>query len=315
MVIKIELTTKDFSKVKGTYFCFTDFKNSFVDMAKIYYNNKDLIRYLYVGKEICPKTKKLHLQGYVQMFSQCRATAIQKMFNVKFHINKCNGSVEQNIDYCGKDGDTREWGVVSKGQGFRSDLHNIKDDLLKGDSMYEIMNNYTSQFVRYHSGIGKMKELIDYKLRCKDRPNLKVTAIYGKAGSGKTTYVYDKHGYEDVYVLNETNYKKGFWNNYKDQKTLLIDEFHGWIKYKDLLQITDRHPYPVNLKNGSTMANWDNVYIISNRKPASWYTNIADNLKRRVHKCLEVTEGNTKDLCHPWMKDPAECVMYDTDED
>ena len=106
MVILANLETKDFSKVKGTYFCFTDFKNSFIDVLKIYYHNKDLIRYLFIGKEICPSTGKTHLQGYIQMYSQCRATAIQKIFNVKFHINKCLGSVEQNIKYCGKD---RDW--------------------------------------------------------------------------------------------------------------------------------------------------------------------------------------------------------------
>lgn len=317
MVVLCEVSNKDnnkdFSKMRGTYFCFTDFKNSFIDCLKIYYNNKDLIRYLFVGKEICPKTKKLHLQGYIQMFTQCRAVFVQKMFNEKFHIGKCRGTVEQNIKYCGKDGDIRQWGRMSHGQGYRSDWHNIKDDLKKGDSLLEIAENYTSQFIQCHSGIKAIKSLIDYDSRCKDR-EIDVTTIYGEAGSGKTSYVYKKHGYKNVFKLTEGMYKANFWGNYDGQEVLLIDEFNGWIKYKDILDILDRHPFPVNIKNGNTMANWTKVYIISNNKPGTFYKTVSDNLKRRVGTCLEVVKGNTSNLDDPWESENEE-NMYDSDSD
>lgn len=291
----------NFSKIKGTYFCFTDFKNSRVDYAKIYYNNKDMIRFLYTGTEICPKTKKQHQQSYIQMYSQCRATYIQKMFNEKFHIDKCRGGPLQNIKYCGKDEDVRKWGTMSSGQGFRTDLHNIKDDIKKGSSTYEIMDNYTGQFIRYYNGIGKVKALVDKKERNKWR-DIKVISLTGKAGEGKTKYVYDKHGYDNVFCADSKMMKSNFLGMYDGEKVLLIDDFNGWIEYNYLLRLLDGHPLPINIKNGDTYANWNTVYITSNVVPGDWYRKTSDNLKRRFTSCLEVTKGNTEALSHPWKK-------------
>lgn len=292
--------------MKGTYFCFTWFGvEDEIEINQIYTSHTDMIRYLGCGREVCPETGNIHYQCYIQMFKQCRASFIQKIFGEKFHIEVCRGTVEQNLGYCSKDGEYIEFGTPSSGQGYRSDLWHIKNDLSNGCSMYDIMNNYTSDFIRYSSGIAKMKSLIDYEQGCCDRGALNCVTLTGKAGVGKTSFVYKKHGYKNVFKLTETMYKSGFWGNYSGQDTLLIDEFNGWIRYKDMLDIMDRHPLPVNIKNGNTMARWKNVYICSNVKPAYFYKSfdIKDNFKRRISSCLEVTKGNTIELESPWKKD------------
>lgn len=310
--MKLELQTSGFSKIRGTYFCFTDFKNSRIDYAKIYFRNKDKIRFLYTGTEICPSTGKFHQQSYIQMFVQCRATAIQDMFDCKFHIEKCRGSPEENVGYCGKDEDIRMWGKMSKGQGHRSDLDSIKDDLKEGADLYEIMDNYTSNFIRYYGGIMKMKSLIDKKQRRVWR-DIEVTSLTGKAGEGKSSHVYKKHGYENVFTIDQKMMKTDFWGSYDGEKVLLIDDFNGWIQYAYLLRILDGHPLHINIKNGNTFANWDKVYITSNVKPGEWYSRPGENLRRRFHKCLEVRQGNTINLSQPWESKGADeyggCVL------
>lgn len=294
---------------KGVSFTFTDFdKTNIADGYAKYFNEyKDIIRGIAWGKEICPTTNKEHNQGFVQLYKQARFTAIQKMIKSKCHFEVMQGSVSQNEAYCSKENVYTKLGdFVSK--GFRSDLHNIKDDLKNGKCLYDIMDNYTGDFVRYHSGITKMKELIDEHSSHKWR-DVETTTLTGTAGSGKTSYVYKKHGYENVFKIDSSGDDKFMFNGYAGQSVLLIDDFNGWIKYTYLLNVLDGHPLPLNVKNGRTFANWTKVYITSNVKPCAWYSKIADNLKRRINNCLEVTKGNTENLSHPFEN------INDTDEE
>lgn len=296
---------------KGVSFCLTDYytKNIESGYAAIYEEYKDVIRGIAWGKETCPTTKKLHNQIYIQMFKQTRATAIQKILKSKVHYEIMRGSIEQNETYCSKEGVYTKLGsFVSR--GYRSDLHNIKDDLKNGASLYDIMENYTGDFVRYSNGISKMKNLIENKQANKFR-NVNVTTLTGEAGSGKTSYVCNKYGYENVFIVENGQDEKFLFDGYDGEKTILIDDFNGNIKYTTLLRILDGHKYGINIKNGRTYAKWENVYITSNNKPGKWYRNIGENLKRRIKNCLLVSKGNTESLTHPWEIDDLEDDEYD----
>lgn len=290
---------------KGTKFVFTNFKPT--DYKKIYEEFSDIIRAVAIGHEVCPSTGREHDQGFIQMFKQCRYSKIQKIFNSKCHFEVMHGSIKENEKYCSKDGFYTTYGHFVT-QGYRSDLHNIKDDLNNGASLYDIMNNYTGDFVRYHAGIEKMKSLIDKKKTKKWR-HVDVTVLIGSAGSGKTSFVAKKHGYENIFNLN-LECDRFMFDGYDNEDVLLIDDFNGGIKYTQLLRILDGHPLPLNVKNGRRYANFTKVYITSNVKPCYWYNNIYDNLKRRLKNCLEVTKGNTEDLSHPFEKD---CDLSDSE--
>lgn len=298
---------------KGISFCFTDFHANNIEHGyeTMYANFKDVIRGIAWGKEVCPSTGKTHNQGFIQLFKQARWTSIQKMMNSKCHFEVMLGSIVENETYCSKENKYTHLGAFVT-RGFRSDIHNIKDDLKNGAGLYDIMENYTGDFVRYHSGITKMKELIDQKKSMQWR-NVETTTLTGEAGSGKTSFVYKKHGYENVFKLDAGADSKFMFNGYEGQKVLLIDDFAGWIKYTYLLNILDGHPLPLNVKNGRTFAMWEQVYITSNVNPGNWYATIGENLKRRIGKCLEVTKGNTTDLSHPWQK--SYVVEYDNEFD
>lgn len=283
---------------KGVSFCFTDFNETNIALGyKNYYNEyKDIIRGIAWGVEVCPTTGKKHNQGYIQLFKQGRWTSIQKIFKSKCHFEVMIGSINDNEAYCSKECVYTKLGsFVSR--GYRSDLHNIKDDIKNGASLYDIMENYTGDFVRYHSGITKMKELIDNK-KSQSWRDVETTILVGEAGSGKTKYVYDKYGYDSVFKIDGAGNDKFMFNGYDGEEVLLIDDFNGWIKYTYMLNILDGYPLPLNVKNGRTFARWNKVYITSNNMPSMWYSKIKDNFKRRITNCLEVIEGNTINLNH-----------------
>lgn len=285
---------------KGVSFCFTDFdkKNIETGYEAIYKDNIDIIRGIAWGKETCPTTGKEHNQAYIQMYKQCRYTSIQKLIKSKAHFEVMYGSIEQNETYCKKENVFKKLGdFVSR--GYRSDLHNIKDDLKAGSSLTDIMENYTGDFIRYSNGIQKMKSLIDNKQANKFR-DVKTTVLIGEAGSGKTSHVVKKYGYENVFIVENGQDDKFLFDGYDGESTILIDDFNGNIKYTTLLRILDGHKYGLNIKNGRTYARWNKVYITSNNKPGKWYKTIGENLKRRIDNCLLVSEGNTENLTHAW---------------
>ena len=151
-------------KDKGVCFCFTDFsvKNIEAGYKLVYQEYEDMIRGIAWGIEKCPKTGKPHNQGFIQLFKQGRYGMIQRWFKSKCHFEVMMGSIKNNEEYCSKENRYTIYGQFVE-QGYRTDLHNIKDDIKQGSGMYEIMNNYTGDFIRYHSGIDKMKQVIDKK--------------------------------------------------------------------------------------------------------------------------------------------------------
>lgn len=285
---------------KGVLFCFTDFSGVNVKNGykKIFEEYKDIIRGISWGKEICPSTKKEHNQGFIQLFKQARYASIQKMIKSKCHFEICHGSILDNETYCSKEGSYTKIGTYVS-RGYRSDIHNIKDDLMNNVPLYNIMDNYTGDFLRYHSGIDKMKSLIDKRKRDDMgfvKPEVKV--LIGDAGLGKTKQIYEKHGYHNVFKISRYDDLKFMFNGYDNQEVLILDDFNGNVPYTYLLQLLDGYPLDINIKNGVRYNFFNKIYITSNNKPSKWYKNISENLKRRISFCLEVTKGNTESFSH-----------------
>ena len=286
---------------KASLWCFTDFKEENLKSGykEIFNENKDIIRAIAWGSEICPTTEKRHNQGFIQVFTQKRTKYIQDLLNSKCHLEPCRGSIKHNETYCAKEGQYTSIGqFVSRGA--RTDLENLRIDIKDGQSNIYIMENYTGDYMRYHSGIDKIRTIYEKEQNMTLRKNLNVTVLIGKAGEGKTRYVLEKHGLKNVYIVDCGGDTKFLFNGYENEKCILIDDFNGWIQYTYLLRILDIYPLKLNVKNGIKYAQWDTVYITSNCKPVWWYENFMDNLKRRIHKCLKVTKGNTETLVQPY---------------
>lgn len=116
--------------------------------------------------------------------------------------------------------------------------------------------------------------------------------LCGAAGTGKTTYVCKKYGYENVFRLDMDADSKYLLDGYAGEKILLIDDFNGGIKYNTMLALLDGHPIRMNVKNGRTYKAWEHVYITSNVTPAYWYRNrLGDNFCRRLTDWHEVDKG------------------------
>lgn len=66
--------------------------------------DEDTVKYCVYQKEECPETKKLHLQGYVELKKSIRFAALKKLFGREdLHIEQRRGTRDEARDYCRKE--------------------------------------------------------------------------------------------------------------------------------------------------------------------------------------------------------------------
>lgn len=240
--------------------------------------------------EICPTTNKVHYQVYLQCKQPVRFTQVKTMLGCDWaHIEESRGSCQQNIDYCTKT-ETRapgaepfRWGTASLGQGSRTDLAAVSDAIKAGKSIYEIANDHSDHFLRHAKSIMLMSNLLNSRAASTTiRRDLEVILILGHPGTGKTRYVFEKHGLTDVYKLN-TGAGTTWWDGYSGQPVLLIDDFYGTgLQWKEFLNILDIYPLQVQVKGSTTWVNYRTVYITSNTEWFRWYPSIQSSPQWKI---------------------------------
>lgn len=114
------------------------------------------IRYVVCQLERAPATRRLHLQGYVQLRSPQRLSWLKKHFSHSAHWERAYGSYEQNLEYCSK-AETRVDGPWTFGeattQGKRKELEEVKELLDSGTKVAELpAAGHFSSWLRYRKG-------------------------------------------------------------------------------------------------------------------------------------------------------------------
>lgn len=243
------------------------------------------IRYAIYGKEVCPKTEKVHWQSYVEFEAPVSMVAVKKIYEQKTaHVEPRRADREAARKYCMKDKDFKEVGKWIKGQGHRTDLDDIVDKLKDGARLEDIVMDHTKTYCKYRNGI---KDVAGYcaKKQAKTFRKVEVLVYHGKAGTGKTRKAVEEN--EDHYILDSPEGSTLWWDGYEGQKTLIIDEFYGWVAYQKLLRILDGYQQRLAVKGGFTYALWDKVIITSNDAPTNWYGEIKEALGRRITSVID----------------------------
>lgn len=239
--------------------------------------------------ERCPSTGRVHYQGYVRFDIKCRirrAKAI--MGSDTIHLERRKGTHEQAKEYCTKVGSriAGPWlsGVDPQGGGKRSDLAEVTAALYLGTPLRTIMHDEPQLYCQYRQGLRDIAA-DSLRTRARDWRALEVIVNWGDAGTGKTRAAVERGG-DDYFILDHS--ERVWFDGYAGEKTLIIDDFYGWIKYHYLLRILDGYELRLEIKGGFTYAFWTTVIITSNKEPKDWYPVIfGDNrvsgaLSRRI---------------------------------
>lgn len=109
-----------------------------------------------------------------------------------------------------------------------------------------------------------------------------VFVFWGRTGTGKSRRAWDEAGV-DCYSKCP---RSKFWDGYRSQENVVIDEFRGGIDVAHLLRWFDRYPVRVEVKGSSRPLDAERIWITSNVDPRCWYPELdqetVDALMRRL---------------------------------
>ncbi|AGJ74752.1 replication-associated protein [Dragonfly associated cyclovirus 4] len=242
-------------------FCFTWNNYTEEDIIKTKEFLTNNCKYGIFGKEVAPTTGTPHLQGYANLIKPMRFSTIKKHLHNGIHIEKANGSDEDNKRYCSKAGEIFETGNPQS-QGKRNDLQSVVDTIQSGTTnIKQIASLHPTAFIKYFRGIKEyLRSVVPIQ------PRFFKTEVYyyvGLPGTGKSRTALEEaqaHAPDSIY------YKpRGlWWDGYQQQKCVIIDDFYGWIKYDEMLKIMDRYPYQVQVKGGFEEFTSEKLWITTN---------------------------------------------------
>lgn len=106
--------------------------------------------------------------------------------------------------------------------------------------------------------------------------------FWGPTLTGKSSTAWAEAGM-DAYPKNPNT---KWWDGYRGQQHVIIDEFRGLISISHLLQWLDRYPVAVECKGSSLGLHTRTFWICSNLHPSKWYPELDEStwfaLKRRL---------------------------------
>lgn len=240
--------------------------------------------YIIFGKEICPKTTKEHLQGYVEFKNAKNMSAIKKLVkNDKIHLETAYKCGTANTRYCSKESVLFEDGEAKGVQGKRTDIMIAKEIMYNTGSIPEVLNN-TNSYPAFQYAERMMKYLpLSLEYRKKN-----VLWFWGTTGTGKT-----REAYEIAKKLGG-----GFWrtsqstwfDGYFGQEVVLFDDLRAMnFQFTWLLQLLDG--YEINVPIKGSFGRWrpETIIITTNRTPEKMYKGREDEeLDQLIRRISEI---------------------------
>lgn len=218
------------------------------------------------------ETGTMHFQGYLQLSSPERITALGSWFasrHAPLHLLAANGTPDQNVLYCTKEA-TRAAGPWQCGEmssmGKRNDILECTQILANGGTLQDVAERHPSTFVRVASGLYK------YARMCAPPPVMRpmhASLYIGPTGTGKTFTAIEVLG-SNVFIKDSTKW----WECYNGQKEVLWDDFAGAVSHVTLteaLRLFDHYRMVVENKGGSEWLYAEKQIVTTNIHPWNWY--------------------------------------------
>lgn len=252
------------------------------DALKEIISNLKTCDYYVSAKEVAPTTGHEHIHMYCHFTSSYRLS--KKILELDVHIDKCQGSPKQVINYVKKDGNIiDEYGICPR-QGGMKTVGELKD--IKNPD--ELNSNEYNTWLKIHTRQNNIIKIDDiFK-------NIKVYYIHGPSGIGKSKRAFEiakENGYDEITIVS---YEGGFWNGVNtDCKVAIYDEFRdSCMKPSEFIKFIDYNKHHLNIKGGSELNNYELIIITSVQDPKKIYPNIGDEPREQWLRRMEIIDMN-----------------------
>lgn len=252
---------------KAKNWCFT--WNNYPENYASYFPIQDA-SYTVFGLEVGESGTK-HLQGYIQFKRQRLFSTVRRLFDGSAHWEVQRGSAKQASDYCKKDGEYTETGILSLSANDRRS--SIADDCRDIVQRFESGETTESIIRAYPHRTKNIRDLSFVRPARTSAP--RVLYLHSGTGRGKTT-----NTMAAIRELGYTLYVKPsgvkWWPGYDGQRVVVLEEFQSCFTVSSFLQLCDASPFQVEFKGGFTQFNSEFVIILTNLHPDDQYSKVKE---------------------------------------
>lgn len=222
-------------------------------------------RYIRWGREVAPTTGTEHLQGLVSFLHGVSFAVCRRLLGGSAHVEPV-ADWDASMEYVIKDGDWEEHGRRPR-PGARTDLERIASALVTGETtLHDVALEFPSRYLQYSRGWRALAaEVASQQPGQRQRPD--ILYLWGPSGVGKTRRANSDYPSPGAYWLPHPNCGTVWWDGYRGQDTVVIDEFNGWLTLTECLRILDRYPHSVRTHDGYVPLRAHRFVFTSNLAP------------------------------------------------
>lgn len=282
---------KDKGAVRAVIITMFNYTEKHIQMFKDLITEKKAT-YVVFQEELTPKTKKPHIQGYIEFGKPTKWNFLCQTIGHMW-VGKRKGTPEECFDYCSKQKSRKpgttfwEGGVRSKGSGSRSDLEHVQQEVHDKVPVATIAKENFATWCKHRKSIDAYIEMIADE---RSEHTLGV-CIWGAADAGKSRTAFELFKSRCVIAMGNCG---TWWDMYTHQEAVIFDEFSGWIKFNNFKNLIDMYPTTCDSKGTTKIFNSRFAVFTSNGNPYGWYTMEKDNAEeafdRRIHINLEAVK-------------------------
>lgn len=140
-------------------------------------------------------------------------------------------------------------------------------------------------YIRYYSTLRRIAT-DNLAPRAIDRSAI---VYWGPTGTGKSHRAWDEAGISAFIKMPSTKW----WDGYRSQEHVIIDEFRGEISINHMLRWLDKYPCNVEVKGGTLPLYAKRFWITSNLHPNQWYPDLDQGTVEALLRRLTIIECNT----------------------
>lgn len=267
--------------------------------------------YWCMADEIGNEEETHHTHLFIAFSSAVRFSTLKNLFETT-HLERANGTAQENRDYVTKEGkwaetekaETKiegtfeEWGEMPiEQQGRRNIESAILEMIQDGATNAEILFAFPD-YLRGMRDVEFVRQALKHEQYRDKWRDLETVYIFGATGAGKTRSVMDGYGYSNVFAVN--NYKHPF-DGYFGENVLLFDEFASGIRIQDMNNYLDGYPIALPARYSNKQACYEKVFIISNLGLLEQYkheqetqSEVWQAFLRRIHKVIRFMKDGTR---------------------
>lgn len=255
--------------------------------------NANNVQFVAYGDEVCPETQRPHKQVFLYMKHQCSWSNknLGKIGSwwgpTHCHVQPMYGSFGQNEAYCSKEGSYHKLGDEPK-QGARGSIEENKELLLSGQITADALCLLDP--VHFHMYGRTYDRMEDIAHRRKYRTEMtQGTWYHGPTGAGKSHRAFDNYHPDTHYVKECGEGDSKWWDGYKGQEVVILDDFRGGMPYGELLSLCDKCPKKVSRRCREPVPFLaKRIIVTSSKPPEALYSNCDGNAHAQLYRRFEV---------------------------